>query len=161
MLADFLILSFSSIILGVAFGLGASILLKHLQKTLLNLDENLSPSKECTIMFAIAYLSYLIAEIMNMSGIITLFCCGFTLAHYAYHTVTSECQTGSILAVETLASISEGFLFVYLGMSALTIKGANVNLLLIIFTLFAIIAGRFLGVIGPLSLQSVFSSRPL
>ena len=91
MFTDFLILSFSSIILGILFGLGASLLLKHLHNALLNLDENLSSSKECTIMFAIAYLSYLIAESFHLSGIITLFCCGFTLAHYGYHNVTSEC----------------------------------------------------------------------
>ena len=91
MFTDFLILSFSSIILGVIFGLGASLLLKYLHNALLNLDENLSSSKECTIMFAIAYLSYLIAESFHLSGIITLFCCGFTLAHYGYHNVTREC----------------------------------------------------------------------
>lgn len=91
MFTDFLFLSFSSIIVGVVFGLGASLLLKYLHRALVNLDEHLSSSKECTIMFAIAYLSYLIAESFHLSGIITLFCCGFTLAHYGYHNVTSEC----------------------------------------------------------------------
>ncbi len=161
MFTDFLILSFSSIIVGVIFGLGASLLLKYLHSTLENLDEHLSSSKECTIMFAIAYLSYLIAESFHLSGIITLFCCGFTLAHYGYHNVTSECQTGSILAVETLASVSEGFLFVYLGMSALTIKAANVNFFLIVFTLLATVFARFIGVLLPISLQNLFVTAPL
>ena len=63
--------------------------------------------------------------------------------------------------METLASVSEGFLFVYLGMSALSIKAANVNFLLIIFTLLATMLGRFIGVIIPVSLQNLFTKTPL
>ena len=108
------------------------------------------------MLFAIAYLSYLIAESFHLSGIITLFCCGFTMAHYAYHNVTQECQTGSILAVETLSSVAEGFLFVYLGMSALSIRGHNVNIPLILFTIVGTLMARFLGVMLVLGIMGLF-----
>jgi solute carrier family 9 (sodium/hydrogen exchanger), member 3 len=76
---------------GVLFGLAAAYLLKNLAQALKTQDYHQQSSKECTVLFAIAYLSYLIAESFHLSGIITLFCCGFTMAHYAYHNVTEEC----------------------------------------------------------------------
>lgn len=77
------------------------------------------------------------------------------MAHYAYHNVSTDCQRGSLLAVETLASIAEGFLFVYLGMSSLSIKAHNVNVMLIIFTIVGTLTARFLGVLLPLALLSL------
>ena len=153
MMIDFFLLSMSSIFMGVIFGLVAALLLKHIAAALRDNHQNDNQSsKDCTILFAIAYLSYLVAEELSLSGIITLFCCGFTLAHYAYHNVTKTCQLGSVLAVETLASVSEGFLYVYLGMSSLSIRMEHVNIPLIAITLIGTIIARFLSVMIPLGL---------
>ena len=78
------------------------------------------------------------------------------MAHYAYHNVSYECQTGSILAVETLSSVAEGFLFVYLGMSSLSIRQENVNLTLIFFTISGTLVARFLGVVLVLGFMGLF-----
>lgn len=146
MLFDFASLSFSSVALGLLFGLGASLLLKHLP------EESQQASKECMILFAIAYLSYLIAEGLHLSGIMTLFCCGFTMSHYAFHNVLPECQTGSLLAVETLSSVAEGFLYVYLGMSSMSISMATVNVYLITVTMVGTVLARVLSVMVSLGL---------
>ena len=78
------------------------------------------------------------------------------MAHYAYYNVSKECQTGSILAVETLSSVAEGFLFVYLGMSSLAIRQENVNLTLIFFTIVGTLLARFLGVVLVLGFMGLF-----
>jgi NhaP-type Na+/H+ or K+/H+ antiporter len=57
--------------------------------------------------------------------------------------------------VETLSSVAEGFLFVYLGMSSLSIRSHNVNIPLIIFTIVAILLARFLSVILVLGLMGL------
>jgi NhaP-type Na+/H+ or K+/H+ antiporter len=142
---DFIVLAICSVLIGVIFGLSSALILL---KQRFN-----SSSKECTILFGIAYLSYLIAEAMHLSGIITLFSCGFTMAHYAFHNVSRECQSGSVLAVETLSHISEGFLYVYLGLSSLSIKWHSVNLGLISITIVGTIVGRFVGVMLPMTLM--------
>lgn len=115
MLLGFIVLSISSTLIGIAFGLLCSIVLKVIPK----LEHQ--PVKECIILFVFAYMSYLFAENFQLSGIITLFCCGFTMAHYAYYNISADCKIGSAIAVETAASIAESFLYVYLGLSAISI----------------------------------------
>ena len=55
-----------------------------------NFTENLTSTKECIILLVSAYLSYLCAEGLYFSGIITLFTCGFTMSHYAYHSLSPD-----------------------------------------------------------------------
>ena len=146
MIANFFILALVSIIAGIAFGLIASLILKHVPEI------NKAPVKECTIIMVFAYLSYLFSERFEFSGIITLFCCGFTMSHYAYHNISEEGQQGSMIAIATVASIAESFLYVYLGLSALTISSTNVIPRFLISVLFSTIIARFISVFLPLLL---------
>ncbi len=77
-------MALTSLIIGITIGLLTSLILKHLA----HLDEH--PVKEATVIGVSAYIGYLIAEEYEYSGIITLFSCGFTMAHYAYHNISSE-----------------------------------------------------------------------
>ncbi len=63
------------------------------------------------------------------------------------------------MAVETLASVSEGFLFVYLGMSSLSIRAHNVNLSLIVFTIMGTLLARGVGVFAPLAALEMCQKR--
>ena len=152
-LYDFTFLSLTSVILGITFGLSATLLLKYLNKA--------RPDQECAVLFAIAYLSYLLAESLSLSGIIALFCCGATMSHYAYSNLSPSCRTGSVLAVETVSSVAEGFLYVYLGMTAVggSIKTQNVNLFLIIYTIAGTLMARFSAVMGILGVMSWFQKE--
>ena len=58
--------------------------------------------------------------------------------------------------METLSSVAEGFLFVYLGMSSLSIRTQNVNLPLILFTIIAILMARLTGVMLVIGVMSLF-----
>jgi NhaP-type Na+/H+ or K+/H+ antiporter len=69
------------LILGIFFGLLASLILKKV-----NMNEH--PVGECIILQATAYLAYIFAEQFSFSGIITMFSCGFTLAHYAFFNIS-------------------------------------------------------------------------
>jgi len=51
------------------------------------------------MLFVIAYLSYVLAETLNLSGIITLFCCGFIMNHYTYYNMSEESKSGSVLCI--------------------------------------------------------------
>ncbi|KAK0477131.1 Sodium/hydrogen exchanger family-domain-containing protein [Armillaria novae-zelandiae] len=108
------LLSFSvSMALGVAFGLGMSLMLKHSSL-------NLYPGIESCLVALSAYTCYFFSNGLSMSGIVSLLFCGITLKHYAYHTMSRRTQRASKYIFSTLAQLSENFIFVYLGMSLFT-----------------------------------------
>ncbi|KDN34776.1 hypothetical protein RSAG8_12149, partial [Rhizoctonia solani AG-8 WAC10335] len=109
-----ILLSFSvSMALGVAFGLGCSLMLKHSSLTLY-------PGIESCLVALIAYTSYFFSNGMHMSGIVSLLFCGITLKHYAYHTMSRRTQRTTKYMFSVLAQLSENFIFIYLGPSLFT-----------------------------------------
>ena len=99
--------------LGVAFGLGMSLVLKHSSLTVY-------PSIESCLVALCAYTCYFFSNGLSMSGIVSLLFCGITLKHYAYHTMSLRTQRATKYLFGTLAKLSENFIFIYLGMSLFT-----------------------------------------
>ncbi|KAK9850077.1 hypothetical protein WJX84_003336 [Apatococcus fuscideae] len=110
-LGKFLYLFAASLILGLCFGLGTAFLLKTLRC-------NSSP-QEVAIIGMLAYLSYLCGELLGLSGIVALFCCAVAISHYALHNVTSMSRVTTVSAFQTLSYVSEGAIFIYVGMDTL------------------------------------------
>jgi len=81
---DFILLGIESILIGIFFGLSQSYLMKKVRS--LTRD----PVAECAIIFAVAYISYVVAEMLKMSGIITLLTCGITMAHYGWYNLSPQ-----------------------------------------------------------------------
>ena len=48
------------------------------------------PVREILLLFVLAYLSYMVTEILAFSGIMALFCCGFTMNHYTYYNLSRQ-----------------------------------------------------------------------
>lgn len=67
----------------------------------------------------LGYLSYLTGELMGLSGIVTLFCCAVAISHYALHNVSSMSRVTIVNAFQTLSYVSEGAIFIYVGMDML------------------------------------------
>lgn len=99
--------------LGVVFGLGVSLLLKHSSL-------NHYPHIETCLVALTAYTSYFLSNGLNMSGIVSLLFCGITLKHYAYHTMSRRTQRATKYIFSTLAQLTENFIFIYLGLSLFT-----------------------------------------
>lgn len=99
--------------LGVSFGLGTSLLLKHSSL-------NLYPGIESCLVALSAYTCYFFSNGLSMSGIVSLLFCGITLKHYAYHTMSRRTQRSSKYIFSTLSKLSENFIFIYLGLSLFT-----------------------------------------
>ena len=115
MVVDFLKLSSLSILTGCLLGFASALLMKHI-------DMRETPIREFTILMMFAYGSYLSAEALALSGIISMFSCGLCMAHYSFWNMSRQAQRGTELAVNSMASISQSFLYIYMGMTAFSLS---------------------------------------
>eukprot|EP01018_Ginkgo_biloba_P006343 Gb_06288 [translate_table: standard] len=83
-MADFLYLFLTSTILGVLTGLLTAYIIKSLY------FGRHSTDREIALMVLMAYLSYMLAELFYLSGILTVFFCGIVMSHYTWHNVTEN-----------------------------------------------------------------------
>lgn len=128
-----------SMILGIMYGLACSLLLKHTKVGLF------SDLESCIVML-VAYTSYFFSNSVGMSGIVSLLFCGITLKHYAYHSMSRKTQRSTRFFFHTLSSLSENFIFIYLGLSLFTGDHLVYRPFLILFTIFAVIVSRYCAV---------------
>ncbi|KAL6315141.1 hypothetical protein AAG906_035349 [Vitis piasezkii] len=115
-LLDFLYLFSTSTALGVLAGLLTAYTLKTLY------IGRHSTVREIALMVLMAYLSYMLAELFHLSGILTVFFCGILMSHYASHNVTQSSRITTRHIFATMSFIAETFIFLYVGIDALDIE---------------------------------------
>ncbi|CAB4311981.1 unnamed protein product [Prunus armeniaca] len=115
-IGNFLYLFLTSTLLGIAVGLLSAYIMKKLY-----LGRH-STDREVALMILMAYLSYMVAELFDLSGILTVFFCGIVMSHYTWHNVTESSRVTTKHAFATLSFVSEIFIFLYVGMDALDIE---------------------------------------
>ncbi|KAK3031598.1 hypothetical protein RJ639_035604 [Escallonia herrerae] len=139
LLGTFLYLFCTSTALGIAVGLLSAFGIKTL------CFGRHSTDREVAIMMLMAYLSYMVAELLSLSGILTVFFCGIVMSHYTWHNVTESSRVTTKHSFATLSFIAETFIFLYVGMDALDIdqwKESNASAgtsLAVSSTLFALV----------------------
>lgn len=115
-LGNFFYLFLASTLLGAATGLLSAYIIKKLY------FGRHSTDREVALMMLMAYLSYMLAELFYLSGILTVFFCGIVMSHYTWHNVTESSRVTTRHAFATLSFLAETFLFLYVGMDALDIE---------------------------------------
>ncbi|PIA44619.1 hypothetical protein AQUCO_01700305v1 [Aquilegia coerulea] len=108
-----------STILGVVAGLLSAYTIKKLY------FGRHSTDREIAVMILMAYLSYMLSELFDLSAILTVFFCGIVMSHYTWHNVTESSRITTKHVFATLSFISEIFIFLYVGMDALDIEKWN------------------------------------
>nr|WFD52755.1 NHX9 [Nitraria sibirica] len=124
LLGTFLYLFFTSTALGVVVGLLSALIIKTLY------FGRHSTDREVALMMLMAYLSYMLAELLNLSGILTVFFCGIVMSHYTWHNVTESSRITTKHSFATMSFIAETFIFLYVGMDALDVdkwKSSNAS----------------------------------
>ncbi|KAL7132186.1 hypothetical protein ABFS83_12G055200 [Erythranthe nasuta] len=116
LLGNFIYLFISSTVLGVVSGLLSAYIIKKLY------FGRHSTDREVAIMMLMAYLSYMLAELFYLSGILTVFFCGIVMSHYTWHNVTENSRITTKHTFATLSFVAEIFIFLYVGMDALDIE---------------------------------------
>ncbi|GMN25102.1 hypothetical protein TIFTF001_000797 [Ficus carica] len=116
LLGTFLYLFFTSTALGLSVGLISAYIIKTLY------FGRHSTDREVALMMLMAYLSYMVAELLSLSGILTIFFCGIVMSHYTWHNVTESSRITTKHAFATISFIAETFIFLYVGMDAMDIE---------------------------------------
>ncbi|XP_061360948.1 sodium/hydrogen exchanger 4 [Gastrolobium bilobum] len=120
-IGDFLYLFTASTGLGVIAGLLTAYILRAL-----SIGKH-SSVREIALMILMAYLSYTLSELLELSGILTVFFCGILMSHYAWHNVTETSRITTRHVFATMSFIAETFIFLYVGMDALDIEKWKMN----------------------------------
>jgi len=82
MTLDFSYLFFFSLAFGTISGFGLSYLFKLYESI------NHHPIKETSLILLNGYLTYLMGELLGLSGIITLFTCAIIMGHYSFMNIS-------------------------------------------------------------------------
>ena len=122
-IGQFLGVSIGSFMIGTLCALITALLLKTLG--LGNAPPNVAASYNGTaytfaLLIISGYFSYVFAEYVGMSGIMSIFFTGIGNAHYSYHNVGEEAQIAVFKSFEAAAFLSETFVFAYLGLQVAT-----------------------------------------
>ncbi|KAL1550220.1 monovalent cation:H+ antiporter, CPA1 (nhx1) [Salvia divinorum] len=115
-IGNFFYLFITSTLLGVLMGLLSAYIIRKLY------FGRHSTDREVALMILMAYLSYIMAELFDLSGILTVFFCGIVMSHYTWHNVTESSRVTTKHAFATLSFIAETFIFLYVGMDALDLE---------------------------------------
>ncbi|KAK8628340.1 hypothetical protein V6N13_064049 [Hibiscus sabdariffa] len=87
----FLYLFLASTVLGMVVGLFSAYIIKKLY------FGRHSTDREFALMMLMAYLSYIMAELFYLSGILTVFFCGIVMSHYTWHNVTESSRVFGLM----------------------------------------------------------------
>jgi sodium/hydrogen exchanger 8 len=93
-----------STLIGIAFGMIPALLFKHI-----DLKSNLLHEVGVYVMFA--YLPFLFAQIVQMSGVVAIIFAGISMKHYAHPNLSPEAQEVCSKVFNTVAYMTETAVF--------------------------------------------------
>lgn len=112
-LVNFLMMGFGSAFLGIVSGVASALLTKHVAF-------HTVPMLEYTLVCIFAYLPYVLAEALSLSGIMAILFCGITMAHYTHFNLSPVTQLTASNTFRMAAFVAETAVFAYLGLAVLS-----------------------------------------
>ncbi|XP_041353925.1 Na(+)/H(+) exchanger beta-like [Gigantopelta aegis] len=134
----FFVVCFGGLFLGVLAGVGTAILTRFTTKI-----KVLQP----LVIYTMAYLGFLLAELFEFSGIISIIGCGLTQVHYAFHNISYKSRTTVKYFTKVISSASEIVIFMFLGL-ALVRQNHVWHTGFTLWTIFFCLVYRFIIVFG-------------
>ncbi|XP_037119185.1 sodium/hydrogen exchanger 3-like isoform X3 [Syngnathus acus] len=134
---SFFVVAFGGSLLGMVFGLLLSLLTRCTKNIQII---------EAGFIFVLGYLSYLTAEMLSLSAILSIVFCGVSCQKYINANMDERSVTTVRYAMKVLANGSETIIFVFLGISAVDKEIWVWNTGFVLLTLFFIFVYRIIGV---------------
>ncbi|QQP38440.1 Sodium/hydrogen exchanger [Caligus rogercresseyi] len=104
------------------------------------------PELESTLFVLMSYSTFLVAESLNLTGIVAVLFCGICQAHYTYNNLSSESKHITKQFFNLLNFMAENFIFSYIGVSMFTFTNHNFNVSFILGSFLAIFIARAVNV---------------
>lgn len=101
---------------------------------------------ETGLFFLLSWSSFLFAETLGLTGIVSVLFCGILQAHYTYNNLTPESKQSTKQLMELLNFLAENFLFIYMGISVFSFSHHRWDPFFTIFAFLGIILGRLINV---------------
>ncbi|XP_050573568.1 sodium/hydrogen exchanger 8 [Bombus affinis] len=130
----FCLMFFASAGIGVVFALISALLLKHV-------DLRKNPSLEFGLMLVFTYAPYVLAEGIQLSGIMAILFNGIVMSHYTHFNLSTVTQITMQQTMRTLAFIAETCVFAYLGLALFSFRH-RVEPALVIWSIVLCLIGR-------------------
>lgn len=135
LVAEFALVSFASLAIGVLVGIASALLHKHTK-----LREH--PEMELATILCFAYMSYVLSEELGLSGIMSLLFTGILMGHYTFHSLSRTTKDSTRALFTMMAELCESFVFLYLGMAVFTYPSHDLKWGNALFTVTWCILGR-------------------
>lgn len=138
----FVVESILGVVFGIIFGLLAALATRYLW----SLRED--PSKEVALMFYIAWLGYVVAEIFGVSGVITILICGILSNHYAWYNLNHHARIAVSNTFKFFGDGASALVFAYLGLAAVGYSEQDISYTYILAMVFSILLARLITTFG-------------
>ncbi|XP_065317016.1 probable Na(+)/H(+) antiporter nhx-9 isoform X2 [Gordionus sp. m RMFG-2023] len=134
---SFGVVSLGGTLIGILFGIFTGWLTKYTHK--IRIIEPL-------FVFLLAYLSYIVADMFTLSGILAIVFCGLIMRPFVEANISLKSNITVKYTMKTLSSICESIIFLFLGLSA--VVDVHVwNIAFTSFTLFFCLIFRAIGIL--------------
>lgn len=126
---------------GVGAGFISALLFKYAGLDIENL-QNL----ECCLFVLFPYFSYMLAEGLGLSGIVSILFTGIVMKHYTYSNLSEKSQQFVSEFFHLISSLAETFIFIYMGLDIVMEKHSWSHIGFIFFSIVAIVLARAVNV---------------
>ncbi len=107
---ELLLVGSASVGVGIAFGLAISAVLRLVRGLIAD-----NPYLQMSFILVAGYMSFMVSEKLHLAGALSIFCAGFTMAHYGAYSLTERGRTLTKVTVHFLGFLPESFVYAYLG----------------------------------------------
>ena len=139
--SEFLVLGTCSAFIGFVFGLGSGLVTKHCRFVTRN------ATHETFLLLIFAAFSYFTADLLKMSGIISIIVTAVMQAQYAWYNLSPQGQHVTAVTFQSLAYFSEALIFCYIGLGFFSYSKFDWSPSFIAIELVIVMVGRFASVI--------------
>ncbi|XP_077221891.1 sodium/hydrogen exchanger 6-like isoform X2 [Tasmannia lanceolata] len=122
---------------GVAVGFTSALLFKYAGLDIDNL-QNL----ECCLFVLFPYFSYMLAEGVGLSGIVSILFTGIVMKHYSFSNLSENSQRFASAFFHLISSLAETFVFIYMGFDIAMEQHSWSHIGFIFFSILFIVVAR-------------------